>query len=390
MSPRAASPAKLTTAASAGMLLFGLVVALIGALLPFLSEGLGVTLAQAGELFVWMNLSMLSAAYALGRLMDRAGLKAPMALGPLLVAAALVALAAAGSPQALVAAACLLGLGGGMLNGATNTLVADLNPDPVRKAAALNRLGIYFGFGAVLMPLSIGALVRLVGWRPLLGAAAALAALAATYSASLSFPPPKQRGGAGQGLLRRLLAEPFLLVLGALLMCQSGCEFSLGGFLSSFFTQAKGLSPDAASRLLALYWAALMAGRAAISRHLAAVGPVRIIAACALLASTSLLALRLPIGLPALIAGTVALGLGVSGVYPTALGLAGAAYPRQSGTVFGILFTFGLAGAMAMPWLVGRSGAAAGIGAALLVPAGAFLLIALLAALLPRLRPAPA
>lgn len=387
MSAQAASPAKLTVAASAGMLLFGLVVALIGALLPFLSNALGVTLAQAGELFVWMNLSMLSAAYALGRLMDRAGLKAPMALGPALVAAALVTLAAAGSANALIAAACLLGVGGGMLNGATNTLVADLNPDPVRKAAALNRLGIFFGFGAVLMPLAIGSLVRLTGWRLLLAAAAGLSVVAAAYSAALAFPPPKQRARSAPGRISKLLAERFLLVMGLLLFCQSGCEFALGGFLSSFFIQAKELSPNAASWLLALYWTALMAGRAAISRYLVAVGPVRIMTACALLASASLLALRLPVGLPAVIAGTVALGLGVSGVYPTALGLAGAAYPQQSGTVFGILFTFGLTGGMALPWLVGRAGAAAGIGAALLVPAGAFLLIALLAAVLPRLRP---
>lgn len=387
MSAQAASPAKLTVAASAGMLLFGLVVALIGALLPFLSNALGVTLAQAGELFVWMNLSMLSAAYALGRLMDRAGLKAPMALGPALVAAALVTLAAAGSANALIAAACLLGVGGGMLNGATNTLVADLNPDPVRKAAALNRLGIFFGFGAVLMPLAIGSLVRLTGWRLLLVAAAGLSVVAAAYSAALAFLPPKQRARSAPGRISKLLAERFLLVMGLLLFCQSGCEFALGGFLSSFFIQAKELSPNAASWLLALYWTALMAGRAAISRYLVAVGPVRIMTACALLASASLLALRLPVGLPAVIAGTVALGLGVSGVYPTALGLAGAAYPQQSGTVFGILFTFGLTGGMALPWLVGRAGAAAGIGAALLVPAGAFLLIALLAAVLPRLRP---
>jgi fucose permease len=390
VSAQAASPAKLTAAASAGMLLFGLVVALIGALLPFLSNALGVGLAQAGELFVWMNLSMLAAAYALGRLMDRAGLKAPMALGPVLVSAALVALAAAGSPKALVAAACLLGVGGGMLNGATNTLVADLNPDPVRKAAALNRLGVFFGFGAVLMPLAVGSLVRLTGWRLLLVAAAGLSIVAAVYSSALTFPPPKQRARSVPGHILKLLAERFLLLMGLLLFCQSGCEFVLGGFLSSFFTQAKELSPNAASWLLALYWAALMAGRAAISHYLVAVGPVRIMTACALLASASLLALRLPVGLPALVAGTVALGLGVSGVYPTALGLAGAAYPQQSGTVFGILFTFGLTGGMALPWLVGRVGAAAGIGTALLVPAGAFLLIALLAAVLPHLRPWPA
>ena len=384
------SPARLTAAACLGILIFGIVMALLGALLPFLSQALGVTLAQAGTLFFWMNLSMLSAAFLLGRLMDRAGMKAPMAAGPCLVAGALALLAAADSATWLVAAACLLGIGGGMLNGATNTLVADLHTDPIRKGAALNRLGIFFGFGAVLLPFAIGALVEIAGWRVLLAAAAVLALVAGASSVTLAFPPAKQREKPPPGQVRKLIGERFVLVLGLLLFCQSGCEFALGGFLSSFFILAKQVPPVAASWLLALYWMAVMAGRAAISRYLGKVGPTPLVVGCAVLAAISLLALRQMAGTPGLALGATALGLGVSGIYPTVLGIAGAAHPRQSGTVFGILFTFGLAGGMTLPWVVGRVGSAAGIGVALLIPAAAFAVIALLAAFSSRMRPAAA
>lgn len=388
MSTPASSTARLTVAASLGILIFGIVMALLGAILPLLSKALGVTLAQAGALFFWMNLAMLLAAFLLGRLMDRFGMKIPLAAGPCLVAAALLLLATAESVRLLVAAAMLLGVGGGMLNGGANTLVADLNPEPVQKAAALNRLGVFFGFGAVLMPFTIGALVEVAGWRLLLVAAALLAGAAALLSATPAFPAPKQREKLTRGRLGALLAERLLWTLGLLLFCQSGCEFALGGFLSSFFAGAKQVPVSDASYLLALYWAALMAGRGVLSRYVGRLGPYRTVIGCAILAAVSLLGLRAASGSPGLALGAALLGFGVSGIYPTVLGIAGAAWPQESGTVFGILFTFGLAGGMSFPWAVGQAGSAAGLGTALLIPAAAFTVIALLAAAASKMRAA--
>jgi fucose permease len=73
------------------------------------------------------------------------------------------------------------------------------------------------------------------------------------------------------------------------------------------------------------------------------------------------------------------LGAAASGVYPTALALAGARYPESSGTVFGLLFTMALCGGMTMPYAVGSVGETSSLSAALLIPAGAFALTALLA-----------
>ena len=93
----------LTAAACAGMLVFGLVMALLGAVLPSLTARLRFDLREAGSLFLAMNGTMLIASFVLGPAMDRFGMKPPMVVGPLLVGAALKLMERAENVPALVA-----------------------------------------------------------------------------------------------------------------------------------------------------------------------------------------------------------------------------------------------------------------------------------------------
>src|SRR5882757_8903652 len=112
----------LSAAAYSGMFVFGIVMALLGAVLPALSERLHFAVADIGTLFLIMNFAMLVCSLVLGLGMDRFGMKPPLALGPLLVAVALVLIAYAQAFADLFPAVALLGIGGGAVNGAANTL----------------------------------------------------------------------------------------------------------------------------------------------------------------------------------------------------------------------------------------------------------------------------
>src|SRR5579884_3115241 len=67
----------------------------------------------------------------------------------------------------------IFGVGGGIVNGATNAVVADISPE--HKGANLSLLGVFFGLGALGMPLVLGMLknvssfsiVAIVGWLTL-------------------------------------------------------------------------------------------------------------------------------------------------------------------------------------------------------------------------------
>lgn len=360
------------------MFVFGIVMALLGAILPVVSDRIRFDLTLAGVLFLAMNFAMLVSMLGLGPLMDRFGKKPALVAGSLLVAAALALIAGAPSYRVLAAGILLLGAGGGALNGATNTLVADLHEDPREKNSALNLLGVFFGFGALFLPFVIASLLETFGLLPILALAIALSLAPAALSLALAFPPPKHAGGLPLAETGRLARNPLVLLFGFLLFFQSGNEFIMGGYTSTYLVREVGMSISSASYLLAAYWGAIMLARAISSRLLLRVrGPVVVLlsAAGSALGVLLLISAR-SAGFAAF--AVVLVGLSFASIYPTVLGLAGSRFAAWSGTVFGILFAIALTGGMILPWAVGRLAQAFGLRPALALASANALVILLL------------
>ncbi|HYN02917.1 MAG TPA: MFS transporter [Vicinamibacteria bacterium] len=354
-----------SVAALAGMFLFGIAAALLGATLPLLSERLQIGLGRVGTLFLVMNACMLASSLVLGALQDRFGMKPPLVAGPLVVGAALLVVAGAESYAQLLVAVALLGTGGSALNGASNALVADLHEDAAAKSAALNRVGLFFGFGALFIPFAIGLLLRTAGLRGILTAGAVLCALVAVANALPAYPRPKQAGGLSLAEAARLSRDPLVLLLGLLLFFQSGNEFIIGGFTTTFLTSEVGMSVRAASYALAGYWAALMLTRAWLGRGRSPLTGPRLVLASAALSALATALLVTASAVPVAVAMVFALGAALAAIFPAVLGVAGARFPAHSGTVFGLLFTMALAGGMTLPWVTGQAAAAWGLRPAL-------------------------
>jgi FHS family glucose/mannose:H+ symporter-like MFS transporter len=368
----------LSAVAQAGMFVFGIVMALIGAVVPTLSERLSFTLGDIGTLFFFMNFAMLTASLVLGLIVDRFGLRLPLAGGAWLVGIGVWLVGtASGYTQLLPAVACL-GFGGGALNGAANTLVADLHEDPGRKGSALNQLGVFFGFGALALPFSLGALTSTLGLSGLLYGAAALCGVVGAVAAGLRFPAPKQTQGWPIAQMPTLVRMPVVMALAALLFFQSGNEFMLGGYLATFLTRELAAAPGVASYCLAGFWASIMIARIALSRFLPRMSPPVVVLASALLSAVGTLVIAGAQRLPLALAGTLLAGLALGGIFPTVLSLAGARFPDRSGTVFGVLFTIALAGGMTMPWLSGQLADGAGLRWVFVLAAANFVAVAAL------------
>ena len=373
--------------AFAGMFVFGIVMALLGAVMPSLSTRLSLGLDNVGTLFLVTNGAMLATSVVVGPAIDRYGIKAPLGAGGFLVALSLVLLVNASRFRELLPAVAVLGIGGGALNASTNTLVADLHDDPVRKAAALNVLGVFFGFGALLLPFSIGALLSRVGLGALLAATSALCAVIGFAALLMRFPPAKQAHGWPLAEMRQFVRRPFVLALALLLFFQSGNEFILGGYFATFLTQQLGAAVGTASYLLAAYWASIMASRVLLSGVLVRLGPHRIVLGGAILAAIGALTVSAAQTTPVAVIGILITGLALAGIFPTVLGVAGAAFREHSGTVFGILFTAALTGGMTMPWVAGHLAARFELRTVFLLAAANFGAIAILTAISKRLTP---
>jgi fucose permease len=184
----------------------------------------------------------------------------------------------------------------------------------------------------------------------------------------------------------RFLRMPIVWGFGLLLFCESGNEFLLGGYISTYLTREMNFPLSSASYVLAGFWGAIMLSRALSSRILLRVPGHRIVilsAAVSALAAGLLAGAR---GALMAVAAVAALGFGLAGIFPTTLGLAGGTFEKNSGTVFGILFTIALAGGMTLPWAVGQIANGYGMRWGLALAPAAFLVILLIASAIPKMR----
>jgi len=350
----------------AGMFVFGIVMAILGAILPSLFATIALDKVEAGNLFLVMNFAMLIMSLAFGPVVDRFGFKAFLLGSAVLVAASLVLLSVAGSYPAVLAAVAVLGFAGGGINGGANALTADLNPE--RRGAALNVLGTFFGFGALTMPFLIGALLQHLGLRAILTIAALLSLVPAVMYAALRFPRPKHEQGFPLAQAAHVVGNPLLWLCAFLLFFQSANEFTVGGWISSYLSEIIGFAPAAASLVLAGYWAAMMSGRFVSSRIVGRLGNARLVLASAVLAfAASLIAAFAQSQLVAC-AGAILLGLGFAAIFPSTLAVIGEAFPAFTGTAFSVAFVVALSGGMTAPWLTGRIAADSGLRQGMLVP----------------------
>lgn len=354
------------SSACAGMFVFGIVMAILGAILPTLFDTIRFDKAQAGNLFLFMNAGMLVMSLFFGPIVDRFGFKLFLMGSALAVSVSFFLLAGATTYQGVVAAVMLLGLGGGGLNGGTNALASDIHPD--RRGAALNALGIFFGFGALTMPFLIGSFLELAGLDRLLIFAAVFGLVPFALFAMVRFPRPKHEQGFPLAQAAAIIRSPLLWLCGALLFFQSGNEFTVGGWITSYLEEVIGVTARAASFLLAAYWAAIMLGRLVSVRIVDRVGKGRLVLAGAAVAWIAALLVAWSPTAAAAQAGVVLLGLGFAAIFPTTLAVIGEAFPRFSGTAFSVLFVIALAGGMTAPWVTGNVAHTHGLERGMLVP----------------------
>jgi fucose permease len=359
----------LSIAAYCGMLIFGIVMALLGSILPLLSQRTQFDIAAAGGLFLVMNFCMLASMLSLGPLTDKFGKRPALVAGTQLVGAALFLLGGAGSYRDLLVCVLLLGAGGGALNGGTNVLIADLHSEPQRKAAALNLLGIFFGFGAMLLPFFVGSLVAKLTLNTILYLTAGLAVAPAVLFLTLAFPRPKQQQGFRLSEAARVIGNPIVLLLGFTLFFQSGNEFIVGGYTSLYLTGEMKLSFSHASYLLAGYWASIMVGRIVSSKLLSRVSSYTLVLLSAIGSAVGVGLLLLAPGAMTAVIAVVVIGFSFASIFPTTLGVAGGKCEAYSGTAFGILFAIALTGGMILPWVVGQVANAYGLRVGLAIAA---------------------
>ena len=375
-------------AAAVGMLLVGIVLTTLGAVLPSIIERLGLDRAEAGSLLSMLSLGILAGSLVFGPIVDRRGYKGLLAAAVLLIALGLEGISFAPSGTVLAASAFTTGLGGGIVNGATNALVADISADG--RAAGLSYLGVFFGIGAFGVPLLLGLLRDRFGDAGVVAGIGAIVALVPVYYAAVRFPEPKQPQGIPLRQALSLLRDPALVLLGVILFFESGMEITVGGWTATYVSEELALPPERALYLLSLYWLGMTGARLAQGWLLTRVSSVTVLVSSLAIAFTGAVILISARSATAAGTGTVLAGAGFAAVFPIVLGYTADRYARLSGTAFSVVFVMALTGGTALPYVTGVLGDTFGLRPSLaIVPAGLVCVAVLFAVVRPRLRTPP-
>jgi fucose permease len=271
----------------------------------------------------------------------------------------------------------LVGLGGGVINGGTNALVADVSAG--ERSAGLSLLGVFFGVGAVGVPFALALLLGRFSYSTLVAAVAALVLVPLVVTAVARFPAPKQAQGFPLADAGRLIRDPVLLLMGMMLFLESGMEITVGGWTATYFQEELGLGGQRALVFLSLYWLGMMLVRLGLGWLLLRASPARVLLACLGVALVGALLLIGTESVTAAGAGVFLLGCGFAATFPVVLGFVGDRYEQLSGTAFGVVIVMALTGGMLLPYATGALGAVYGLrGSFLIIPTALVLLAALL------------
>jgi fucose permease len=367
----------LIFAAILAFLIYGMIAAMLGTILPDLSDRFRLTPSQNGTIAFAQALGLIIASLAVGPVLDNEGKKFGLTLGLALISIALFALPRSLGFSTIVFLLFLLGLGGGTLVTAANSLVSDVSA--THRAAALNMTNLFFGVGAFATPFVSANLFRR-NWVRLCYIIASLAIVALVWDALIKMPAPT---GAGRFILADaapVLGRPLLFLIALFLFLYITCEVGIWNWLPRHLI-AQGIPESTALNILSLGFAlGLLIGRAAILPILIHAPAITVtLVGSVAMALTTFLMLRT--NRPVVAAALVFLaGLSMAPVFPSTLAIVGDAFPRMTGTAIGFVITCGWTGLAVSSRIIGAiaGGDPTRLKKALLViPASALLMVGL-------------
>ena len=340
----------LILAAIVAIFIYGMIAAMLGTILPDLSDRFHLSPSQNGTIAFAQALGLIMASLAVGPLLDNEGKKLGIILGLAFISIALYALPRSPGFRSILLLLFLLGVGGGIVVTAANALVSDVGE--AHRATALNLVNLFFGLGGLATPF-IAANLFGRNWVRLCYTIASLTIVTIAIQALTKMPAPT---GAGRFVLADaapVLGRPLLFLIGLFLFLYVSCEVGIWNWLPRHLI-AQGIPESRALNILSLGFAlGLLIGRLGVSPILLRVPAITVtLIASVAMAVTTFLMLRTNRPGAAFVLVFLA-GLSMAPVFPTTLAIVGDAFPRMTGTAIGFVITCGWTGLAVSSRIIG-------------------------------------
>ena len=375
----------------------GMCFALLGSISVKLMPRVKIDEGKFGTLISTFMFSCLIASLLIGVVSDAIGFKWIAVIGFVATAVCIFILATGKSYGAVTLPCILLGIGAMAMNTAGNVMGPQVLFGGKDMAAASNMINVFFGLGLFMTPLIVSFLFRKTSYEMAVSALGVIIVIPAII-AFIAKGYPASNATLDVAAAAKLLAQPAVLAASFVLFCYIALESSFCNWLPSFGKevvlkenpQMEAGSADASGQqLLSFFAIAMMAGRLATSLlpaktnfDLTANGGWVIAGAAIVAGVVIFLMMTCAKGSVAKILAILA-GLSFAPCFPTTVGVTFSKFsPEVYGSVFGIIFAIGLAGAVIVPKMMGNVAKGASIQKSLKLLLPACVILAVLAIVL--------
>ncbi len=324
----------------------GMMVLVIGAILPYLMLEAGINYSTAGGFLSAFAIGNLLASFVNPPLVKVFGRRVTTVALTLLIPICLITITMVPPAVVIYAAFILLGIGRGTVSIVNNMVVNDSNGG----AAALNVLHTMFAVGAFMAPFMVVLYIHIgLTWKWVIYTITLLTAISSIVYTML--PALDKKADVKKDKSKGTKMINFYII-GLVLFFYLGVENCVNGWFVTYF-KSQGIMSDAyATNLVSVTWIMIMAGRlltAALSKKMSK--QKLILMNCIgtaiffiLLISTTQLAI--------ITIAVVGLGLCFAGIYPTCVANAGE-YIVGSTTGMSLLLAIAALGGIITPQIVG-------------------------------------
>jgi fucose permease len=339
-------------AACTGMAFFGIAFIVMGTVLPALTDKYVLDTVNASSLVTFLPIGVLSGSLIFGPVVDRFGYRMLLISSIFITLAGLEGLSFFDGLNVLRCCIFFIGFGGGMLNGSTNSLVAEIYDNPDRNAK-LSVLGACYGIGALLMPVMLGVLSRYYSYEIILRVTGLFMLLSISYFISIKFPEPLNPQGVPFKQMVTHLKQSTILVLSLFLFFQSGIEGLFNNWTTTYLDGTTDIKTNDVVLILTSFVLGMTVARLLLSKLLGKVKQFTVLICGVIVALSGLIGLHYSTGIIPATTSLFLCGFGLSAGFPIMIGTIGSLHKKAVGTVIGLALFIALTGNSVLNFAMG-------------------------------------
>jgi fucose permease len=310
-----------------------------------------LTDAQSGFFLSCVFWGAVASILVAGPLADRMGFRLLMVVAAFLEAAGMAFVSASWRVWGVYLGAALAGCGMGVFDALATPLACAVYPEA--RARTANLVHSFYPLGMFCIVLLVMLLTRMGwAWR---GIYLLVGLVCIPVGLLFLFMPLPERSHEGTERLRArrlVLMPPFLLLLAAILLAGT-TEIGFTQWLPAYIERAASGGRFAGAMALLVLGVTMTAGRMGNSLLVHRIRPRVLWIAGACMCVAALLLAAIPIALPLRILCGGVFGIGISGLWPNTLAMAGDRFPEAGASMYSLLHALGNMGGFVGPVLIG-------------------------------------